>query len=125
MSVISELLPLPETPVMTVNVPKGTGQRHVVQVVLACAGKLEAAALGLATLLRHGDHATTGKVISRKRTFRGRHLLRRSGSYHHAAALARARTHVHHIISSADGILVVLDDDNGVAEIAQDARACR
>ena len=42
---------------------------------------------------------------------RGKHLLRRSGGYHHTAALARARTHVNHIISGADGIFVVLDDE--------------
>ena len=94
-------------------------QRHIVQVVLGCAGKFQGSALGLTTLLRHGDYATTGKIISSERTFCCSYLLRRSGGYHHTAALTRARTHVNHIISGADGIFVVLDDDNGVAEIAK------
>ena len=35
------------------------------------------------------------------------------------AALTCARTHVDHIIGSADGVLVVLDDDHGVTEVAK------
>ena len=98
---------------------EGDGERDVVQVVLACSGELEAAALGFATLLRHRDHATTRKVIGRKRTFRGRNLLRRSGSDDHTATLTSTRAHVHHIICGANGVLVMLDHDHGVAKIAQ------
>ena len=38
---------------------------------------------------------------------------------HVAAELARARTEIDHVVRGADRFLVVLDDDDGVAEIAQ------
>ena len=36
-----------------------------------------------------------------------------------AAVLARARADVDDVVGDADGLLVVLDDDHGVAEVAQ------
>ena len=42
-----------------------------------------------------------------------------------AAVLARARADVDDLVGDADRLLVVLDDDHGVAEVAQADRACR
>ena len=39
-----------------------------------------------------------------------------------AAARARAGTEVEDVIGGADGVLVVLDDDHGIAEVAQAAQ---
>ena len=39
--------------------------------------------------------------------------------HHHAAVLAGARADVHHPVGGLDGVLVVLDDDERVAEVAQ------
>ena len=42
-----------------------------------------------------------------------------------AAVLAGARPDVDDVVGDADGLLVVLDDDHGVAEVAQAHAACR
>ncbi len=49
-----------------------------------------------------------------------RHDVGRRALRHHPTAVhARARPHVHHLIGGADRVLVVLDHDHGIAEIAQ------
>ena len=61
----------------------------------------------------------------------GQQLRRRALEDHVPAVLAGARAEVDHVVGGADRLLVVLDDDDGVAEIAQPrqrrraARGCR
>ena len=73
----------------------------------------------MATSLRHLDLATARQIIRRKGALRLHDLGRSSRRDHFPAALARARPHVDHEVGAADGILVVLDHDDGVAEVAQ------
>ena len=49
----------------------------------------------------------------------GHHLLRRAFRHHLAAMDAGARAHVHHMVGGEDRLLVMLDDDDAVAEVAQ------
>ena len=55
----------------------------------------------------------------------GEHLLQRALDDDLAAVLARARPDVDDVVGDADGLLVVLDDDHRVAEVAQADHACR
>ena len=50
-------------------------------------------------------------------------LRRRALEDHVAAVLAGAGPEIDHVVGRADRLLVVLDDDDGVAEIAQPCRA--
>ena len=47
------------------------------------------------------------------------HLRQRALRHHLAAVDARAGAEVDHVIGGADGVLVVLDHDHRVAEVAQ------
>ena len=55
----------------------------------------------------------------------GEQLLQRALDDDLAAVLPRARADVDDVVGDADGLLVVLDDDHGVAEVAQPHHACR
>ena len=94
-------------------------KRDVFQVVLRGTRHLEGPPLGMATSLRHLDLATARQIVRRKGALRLHDLGRSSRRDHFPAALARARPHVDHEVGAADGILVVLDHDDGVAEVAQ------
>ena len=73
----------------------------------------------MAAGLGHLDLATARQIIRRERALRLHNLSGSSRRDHFPAALARARPHVDHEVGAADGVLVVLDHDDGVAEIAQ------
>ena len=98
---------------------EGNLQRHVLQVVLRGARELERPAPRLAALLRHRDGAAARKVVRRERALEPHDLVGLAGRHHLAAVLARARPHVDDVVGAADGVLVVLHHDDGVAQIAQ------
>ena len=121
MSLTSVDLPEPETPVTATKQPSGNAHVDVAQVVLARADHGELAALGRAAA------GWPGSAIARGRTGR-----RRSAS----PAVEQARATVPESTiwppcspapgpmsttqsARADGVLVVLDDDQRVAEVAQ------
>ncbi|MDZ7651244.1 MAG: hypothetical protein U5L03_01075 [Burkholderiaceae bacterium] len=69
---------------------------------------------------RHRDHRSgpTGTApVERRRD--GVDLVGCAGGDHFAAVHAGTRAHVDHVIGSADRVLVVLDHEHGVAEVAQ------
>jgi hypothetical protein len=121
-SLISVLLPEPDTPVTQVNRPTGISTVTSLRLLplapsmrRACPGR--AAALG-----RHGDAAAAGQVGAGQRVRVGGDLLRRAFGDHPAAVLAGAGAHVDHVVGHADGVFVVLDDDHRVADVAQAAQ---
>jgi hypothetical protein len=59
------------------------------------------------------------QVLARDRCGVRLDFLRRSLRHELAAVHARARPHVEHVIRGEDRILVMLDDDHGVADVAQ------
>ncbi len=94
-------------------------QGHILQVVLGGARHLQLASARMASLGRHRDGLAPRKVVSCERTVRGHHLLRRAGGDDLPTMLARTRSHVHHEIGRADGVLVMLHHDDGIAQVAQ------
>ena len=80
-----------------------------------------------------GIHSTTNlrnryldiaaQVAPGDRLVVGAHLIDRSFSDHQSAVLAGTRTEVDQMVGSLHCLLVVLDDDDGVAEITQLAKS--
>ena len=94
-------------------------QRDVLQVVLLGAGHLQRAAARLAASLRHRDAAAPRQIVGRDGALRGHDLRRRPRRDDVASVLAGARAHVHHEVGRPDGVLVVLHDHHGVAQVSQ------
>ena len=119
MSRISVDLPDPETPVTATKLPSGIGDVDVGQVVLAGALDDEPLARQRATVLRHRDLLPAGQVLPGDRLLDLGDPLDRAAVDDVAAVLAGARADVDDPVALADGLLVVLDDDDRVAEVAQ------
>lgn len=93
---------------------------HVLQIVLRRPDDAnEAALLRLSALLRQRHLPRAGQILPGER-LRVRHdLFRRALRDHLAAVDAGARADVDHVVGLQDRVLVVLDDDDGVANVAQ------
>ncbi len=121
MSLISVDLPEPDTPVTQMNSPTGRSSVDVLQVVAARA-----------------DDSAAGAADWPARVLAARRSTRRPARYAPvsdaglvaicagralgddvAAVLAGARAHVDDVVGRSDGLLVVLDHDHRVAEVAQ------
>ena len=118
MSLTKVDLPEPETPVTTTRQPTGNSTSMSPQVVLPGAPHHEPA-LGLAAPGGHGDEALARKVLAGQRSLVAQQFLDRARHHDLAAVLPRPGADVHHVVGRADGLLVVLDDDDGVAQVAQ------
>ena len=68
------------------------------------------------------DARFAGEVLSCERFWGGCDFGWRARCDDLSAAHARARAHVHHVVCGANGILVMFDDDDGVAQVAQAAQ---
>ena len=119
MSLTRVLLPLPLTPVTTVMTPSGMRRFEVLQIVLARAGDGEPLAGERTRLgaLQHGGGAA--EVAAGERCGRGHDLRRRALGDDVAAQAACAGAEIEHIVGVANGFFVVLDDQDGVAEVAE------
>ena len=90
------------------------------EVVLGRAGEGQpAAVLGLAADQRQRDLATAGEILAGQALGRGQDLGGRALGDHDAAVDAGAGAHVDHVVGLADRVLVVLDHDHRVAEVAE------
>ena len=72
-----------------------------------------------APVLGHGDLERAGEVLPGEGGGVPADLLGRALRDHLAAVLARSRSHVEHMIGGVDRLFVVLDHDDGVADVAQ------
>ena len=115
-SLTSVDLPEPETPVRT-QLPDGELHVDVLQVVLTRADDPERAAV-LVAARRYRDPPLPGKELPRDRAAVARHVARRAFRDHLSPVLARAGPHVDEPVGGAH-LLVVLDDEHGVAEVAK------
>ena len=119
-SVMSEDLPQPHTPVMTVSVPSGISTSMFLRLCSVTPSQAQRAPARRAALGGHRDLSATREVGRRSAT---RGTRGSSAGVPEAddlaAVLARARAHVDHEVGRADRLLVVLDDDDRVAEVAQ------
>ena len=118
--------PEPETPVTEVKTPIGnetsTSRR------LCSRAPTTVICLDASTGRRcsgSGDGASSGDVRPGERLLVGQEALERPGVHHLAAVLPRAGPDVDDPVRRADGVLVVLDDDERVAEVAEAGRGSR
>ena len=118
-SVISELLPEPLTPVMTVSVPSGMSMSTFLRLCSVTPRKLTAPLPGVRRVVGHRDLSATRQVGGRQRIRAREDGRGRADAHDLAAVLAGARPHVDHEVGRADRLLVVLDHDDRVAEVAQ------
>ena len=109
----------------------GDGDEHpernldgeVAQVVLARADDAQRLArLARPTRLGERDTQLAAEVARGERIGMPDHLVHGALHHHLAAEPARARPEIDDVIGGANGVLVVLDHDHGVAEIAQAAQ---
>ena len=77
---------------------------------------------GRAAPLRERDGGPPGQVIAGERAGLRGNFGRRAGSHHLPAVLAAARAEVDHVICGGDHLQVVLDDQHGIAQVAQAAQ---
>ena len=91
----------------------------VLQVVLARAAHREPGVARVAAQLGHLDLALARQVLPGDRRLRLEEVLDRARDDDLAAVLARAGTDVDDVIGDPDRLLVVLDDDHRVAQVAQ------
>ena len=121
----SVLLPLPLTPVTATKHPSGKSTSMCCR-LCSCASRTVSQA-------SPGSRRISGTAIERLPErywpvidrLLGEHLLERALDDDLAAVLARARPDVDDVVGDADRLLVVLDDDHGVAEVAQARSWCR
>ena len=113
-------LPPPETPVTQVKVPSGISAVDVLQIVALGAADGDACALlGLAAVSGARGSAEAGQVLAGQAV--GLCMIFSGVPFGDdlAAMDAGAGAHVDHIVGRQDRLLVVLDHDHRVAEIAQ------
>ena len=120
MSFTSVDLPEPETPVTTVSNPSGK--------VTSTFFKLFALAPRIAHSRCHSASAAAagtgyprlaGQILPSERGGFASICCGRAGRHKMAAGLAGARAEIDDVIGAANGFFVVLDDEHGIAQIAQ------
>ena len=89
------------------------------QVVLGRAEQPDALRRALAARRRHRNAQLAAQVLRRQRSRFVDQALERARIHHAAAVLAGAEAHVDEVIRHRDHVGVVLDDDHGVALIAE------
>ena len=97
------------------------GQPHVdaPQIVLPAAEDLQEMAVAAAPRFGYGDRPLSGEVLSRQGAGLGHDVVQGAGGHDLAAVDARAGAHVHDEIRRADGLLVMLHHQKGVADVPQ------
>ena len=93
--------------------------RDILQVVRPRAAHRQHVTAARAPRFRHGDGAFMTQVLPGQRGFTRHDLFGRARRHDLAAVHAGAGTDVHDVVGGAHRFLVVLDDDQRVAEIAQ------
>ena len=123
MSLTSVDLPEPLTPVTAVSTPSGILTSMFFR-LFSRAPRMTSSpfsggrrAAGVAN--RRARRSDTRRSATRRARRAVHQLLRRALEDHVAAVLAGAGAEVDHVVGRPDRLLVVLDDDDGVAEIAQ------
>src|SRR6266851_1937325 len=92
---------------------------HILQIIRARAKNLDGFAVGAAALFGDGDFCRAAQVLTGEGGSGGFDLRRFALGDEVAAGVAGAGAKVDDEISAADGVFVVFDDEDGVAEIAK------
>ncbi len=98
---------------------QGDAHVDVLEVVLAGAVDGEVEAVAGPPARGQGDLACAAQVLTGDGLAAADDLLQGAGDHHLAALLAGAGPHVDDVVGGAHHRLVVLDDEDGVAEVAQ------
>ena len=115
-------LPLPDTPVMQVKVPSGSDAVMPVRLLAVALWTVSFLPLPLRRLSGSGTERRPEEVVGGDAVGGGQHLIERPLRDDLAAVDAGAGAHVDDIVGGADRVLVMLDDQHGVAEISQAAQ---
>jgi hypothetical protein len=97
--------------------------RDALEVVAGGAGDLEPLLAERAAAVGHGDLARADQVLAGQALGIGHDLGGLALGHDLAAVDAGGRPHVDDVVGGEDGLLVVLDDQDGVAEVAEAAEA--
>ena len=119
MSISSVDLPPPDTPVTQVNRPSGISAVMFFRLLPRAPTTFSTRGGFLRAPLRHRDFAHAVEILAGQRIRVGHDVGRRAFGDDAAAMDAGAGADIDHVIGGADGVLVVLDHDHGVAEVAQ------
>ena len=92
---------------------------HVFEIVRFAAEHANHLAVGRAALGRHGNLQIAAQVTARQRIGVALDFFRAALGDQMAARIARAGAQVHHVVGAANRFFVVLDDEHGVAQVAQ------
>ena len=99
--------------------PERNFRRDVLQIIAARVDHLDGAAMVRRLALRYLDREFAGEIFAGQR-FRIAHDVGGRALGHDMAAMhAGAGADVEHVIGEANGVLVMLDHDHGIAEVAQ------
>ena len=101
--------------------PERNARRHILQIVLSRSDNLQPLALRERphALLRHRDFQLALQIFSRQRVRIRQHLRHRARRDDFAALHARARPEIEHVIRAPNRVLVMLDHEHRVPQIAQ------
>jgi hypothetical protein len=111
-------LPEPETPVTQTRRPSGSSKSTLLQVVAPRAAHHDLLLRAVA-VRGQGDGERAREIAAGERFRAGDDFGGRALRDDAAAGLAGAGSHVDHVVGGADRLLVVLDHDHRVAEVAQ------
>src|SRR5262245_59062454 len=89
------------------------------EVVLAGAAYDEAFAVSGAAFFGPGNRTLTRKILSRWRRFACEQVIKRTLHDHVTTVDAGPRTHLHNMICGPNSLLIMLNDNNGVTDVAQ------
>ena len=79
----------------------------------------QARGVGCAAARRHGNAQLAPQVARGERLRMPEHVSERPGGYDLSTVAAGARPEIDHVVRRANRLLVVLDDQHGVAQVAQ------
>ena len=120
MSIISVDLPPPDTPVMATNRPSGTSTETFLRLLPVAPSRwIFLPFMRLAPLGRRRDLQLAAQILAGDRVLVLEDVLGRAFGDDVAAMDAGAGADIDHIVGGEDRVLVVLDDDHGVADVAQ------
>ena len=119
MSRTSVDLPEPDTPVTATKLPSGISTSMFVRLCSRAPWMTSCSPVPGGGARRHRDRLAPGEVLAGDRLLDLVDALHGAAVDDGAAVLAGARADVDDPVALADRLLVVLDDDHGVAEVAQ------